>query len=67
MEIEKNSYNDEPVHYCANCLSLKISTVLVDDDLDYCEECGATDIKQTSIEDWEQLYKERYGMYFLDK
>lgn len=67
MEDKRNSYNDEPVHYCASCLSLKIKTVLVEADLDYCEECGSTDIEQSSIEDWEKLYKERYGIYYIDK
>lgn len=67
MANKDSLYNDELVHYCTNCLSLKIKTVLVDDDLDYCEECGATDIAQTSIENWEEMYKEKYGMYFLDK
>lgn len=63
----KEQYNNEPVFYCKSCLSLKVKTVIVDSDLDYCDECGSTDIGQTSIEEWRNLYKERYGFDYLDK
>lgn len=63
----KEQYNNEPVFYCKSCLSLKVKTVVVDSDLDYCDECGSTDIGQTSIEEWRRLYKERYGFDYLDK
>lgn len=62
-----NDYNEEPVFYCKNCLSLKVKTVPVDSDLDYCDDCGSTDIEHTNIHDWENLYKERYGTFFLNK
>lgn len=63
----KKQYNDEPVFYCKNCLSLKIKTVIVDSDLDFCDECGSTDIEQSHIEDWEKKHKERYGFNYLTK
>lgn len=67
QKTNSKEFNDEPVFYCKSCLSLKVKTVLVDSNLDYCDECGSTDIGQTSIEEWENLYKERYGTFFLDK
>ena len=60
-----NSYNDEPVYYCKNCLSLCIKTVAVDSDLDYCNDCGSTDIATAHIEEWKELYKQRYGFDYL--
>jgi Zn finger protein HypA/HybF involved in hydrogenase expression len=67
MNNSKQEYNEEPVFYCKNCLSLKIKTVQVDSNLDYCDECGSTDIAQTNIEEWRNIYKNRYGIDFLNK
>ena len=36
-------------------------------ELDYCDDCGATDISKTDIETWRQLYKDRFGFDYLDK
>lgn len=63
MMMEKTvNYDDEPVFYCANCLSLRI----LEDQLigDYCMECGSTDIRKTDIEDWEKKYIKKYGVKF---
>lgn len=60
-------YNEEPVFYCKNCLSLRIKTVRTDVDLDYCDECGSTNIDKAHIEHWQDLYKQRYGFDFLTK
>lgn len=65
--MDSSNYNDEPVFYCKSCLSLKIKTVASGLDLDYCDECGSTDIGQTDIETWRRLYKERYGFDYLTK
>ena len=43
--LQQPNYNDIPVHYCAECLSLKVR--VYNEDMDYCEECGSTDIKET--------------------
>ena len=67
MNNSKQEYNEEPVFYCKNCLSLKVKTVQVDSNLDYCDECGSTDIAQTTIEEWRDIYKNRYGIDFLNK
>lgn len=66
MEDRKEEYNKVPVYYCKHCLSLKILSVPYMGDLDYCDECGATDIGKASIEEWQKLYKERYGVDYLN-
>lgn len=63
----KEEYNNEPVFYCKQCLSLKIRDVEHIDSSEYCDDCGSTNIDTASIEDWEVMYKERYGHHFLDK
>lgn len=63
---EENNYNDEPVFYCKSCLSLKIRSIPSMDESEYCDECSSTDIGQCSIQQWEQMYKERYGHYYLE-
>lgn len=35
-------------------------------DSDYCDACGSTHIEECSIEEWENLYKKRYGARYLD-
>lgn len=66
--LSKEQYNNEPVHYCAYCLSLKIKTVAGGSlGLDCCDECGGTDIQTTHIEVWQKMYKERYGVDFLNR
>lgn len=66
-EQEKiNDYDSEPIAFCANCLSLKIKH---EDsiDMDYCSDCGCSDIKETSVEEWEALYQKKYGKKFVVK
>lgn len=58
-------YNDIPVHYCKDCLSLKIKTVVGGLNLDYCDECGGTNIEQVHIDKWRTIYKDRYGFDYL--
>lgn len=59
-----DDYNDEPVYYCKNCLSLKIKIV---GGYDFCDDCGCTDIATTHINNWEKLYEERNGHMFLEE
>lgn len=60
----KVDYNEEPVAYCSRCYSLNI--VHVDAvNMDCCDKCGCSDIKTTSIGEWEKLYKARYGHKFI--
>lgn len=62
-ELNNLEYNKEPVFYCKHCLSLNIRTV---SNMDYCDNCGATDTEQCLIEDWEKMYIHKYGHKFLD-
>lgn len=58
-ESQLNSpYNVDDVFYCKHCLSLKIRSA---EEQDYCDKCGSTDIAQTSIFEWENIYKEKYN------
>lgn len=65
INYSKEQYNEEPVFYCKECLSLKIRTIVEGSDLDFCDNCGATNIAKTSIEEWEKMYRERYGFDHL--
>lgn len=40
-KLSKEDYNNEPVYYCSECLSLKIRDI---DGTDYCDKCGSTNI-----------------------
>lgn len=58
-------YNAEPVYYCAKCLSLRIRDISGIPDTDYCDSCGCTNIQQTQIEEWEVMFKNKYGFEYL--
>lgn len=61
-----NDYDSEPVKYCARCYSLKIQyeeTV----DLEYCKDCGCSEIVESTIDEWEKKYERRYGHKFAEK
>lgn len=62
--LSKEEYDKIPLLYCADCFSLRILSV---DDIDYCEECGGTSIKEGNIEEWEKLYESHYGHKYIDK
>lgn len=59
----KEEYNKEPVYYCRKCLSLKIKAL--DSFIDFCDECGGTDIAITDIYTWQEMYKSKYNKDFL--
>lgn len=62
----RNDYDSEPVKYCAKCYSLKIKHEDIID-ADYCAECGCSDTREASIEEWERLYEGKYGKKFTVK
>lgn len=62
----KEEYNSIPVHFCTECLSLKVMRVAGMEGACYCDDCGCTDIKEASIEEWETLYKEKHGFTYLN-
>lgn len=63
----KEEYNAEPVFYCKHCLNLKIRGIPFMEDSEYCDECGSTDIVQCDIHEWQELYKNKYGHYYLEE
>lgn len=56
-----SDYNNEPVIYCKNCLSLNIQE---DEGISFCD-CGCTENREAHIEDWERLFHEEYGTTYL--
>lgn len=66
VKLTQDEYNSIPVFYCNKCLSLKIRDAGLPDLL-YCDECGSADILTAHINEWESLYKNRYGFKYLDK
>lgn len=65
--VLKEEYNKEPIYYCAKCLSLKIRDIPYIPESEYCDECGSTNVVQTQIDQWEQMYENKYGYKFLNK
>lgn len=66
-KLSKTDYNNIPVHYCKQCLSLKIIRVAGRDNVTFCDDCGCTDVEECNIQEWENLYKARYGFKLLNK
>ena len=64
LQNTKEQYNAEPVTFCKHCLSLKIR---VAGEVVYCDECGNTELGETDIHHWEELYEQKYGIKFLNK
>lgn len=64
----KEEYNQEPVCYCASCLSLNILNYSGTGVVSYCGNCTSTDIVEgASIEDWNNLYELKYGHKFIEE
>lgn len=61
-----DDYDSEPVRYCTKCYSLRIKYE-ESVDSDYCLDCGCSDTKETSIEEWEKLYEKKYGHKYTEK
>lgn len=63
--IPIKEYDEEPVAYCKRCYSLNVRR---DDnvDVDYCGDCGSTEIDETDIWNWEEMYRQRYGHRLVD-
>lgn len=62
--MTKEEYNNEPIHYCTSCLSIKI-VELDDIKIGVCTECGNTHFKECHIDEWNKLYVKEYGGSFL--
>lgn len=64
FKIEMREEEDN-VFYCQHCLSLKV--IVIPKTINcYCGECGNTDIIETNINLWEELYAEENGRRYLD-
>jgi hypothetical protein len=61
-QSEQEEYNAEPVFYCTHCLSLRVKAL--DSYVDYCDNCGCTDIETTDIFTWREMYRKRFGKDF---
>lgn len=66
-EDQVSDYNNIPVLYCKHCLSIRVRDIPMMENSDFCDKCGSTDIEETSIENWEELYKSRYGHKYLEE
>ena len=65
--ITKEEYNNEPVFYCVDCLSLKIKNLAETEGLDYCDDCGSTNIDSCHIEEWEEKYINKHKHGYLEE
>lgn len=62
--MTKEDYNDEPIHFCKDCLSIKIR--FTREDIDYCDTCGSVDIGTIHVFDWIHFYIKKYEKPFLN-
>lgn len=62
----KEEYNQEPVYYCPKCLSLRIRFIKTLSGMEYCDDCGGTNIQTSSIEEWEQKFIERFKHPYIE-
>lgn len=58
LQEKIKKYDEEPVYYCKDCLSLAVYDMA---GLPYCNQCGSSDIETTDIHTWEKMYEEKYG------
>lgn len=65
--MTKEDFNDIPVFYCKNCLSLAVVSLESYDNIDFCNECGSTNIDRIDIREWEKLYYKKYGHKFIER
>ena len=65
MAKQENNIQEEPWVFCERCYSIRFK---YEDSLgmECCEDCGCTDFKSSTFEDWEKLYKNRYGHPYLE-
>ena len=64
-QLTKEDYNNIPVVYCKHCLSLNIRDAGIEE-LMYCDHCSCIDIGEAHIREWEEMYKKKYGFYYLN-
>lgn len=62
---KKEEYNAIPILFCKRCLSLAIKAY--NDTIDYCDDCGATSVMEAHVNDWNNLYIQKYGEPYLKR
>lgn len=65
-KLDKEIYDAIPVFYCKQCLSLKIKSLPGNSSIDFCDDCNSTDVNTVDIFTWQEMYKQRYGNYYLN-
>lgn len=71
MITKKDDYNNVPVKYCKKCLDLKIllfsSGKKISNDIEYCGNCGSTEIDECHIDNFNKKHIELYGEDYLTR
>lgn len=59
---ETIDFNNEPVHYCSQCLYLgnPKEVEFAGTTVEYCPYCGSTDFEDSHIEEWENKFETKY-------
>lgn len=71
--LTESEYNKDNVVYCERCLSLNILRLSPvdpnnpDNSVCYCDSCNSTELKSSTLEDWDTLYYQKYGVRLLDQ
>jgi len=55
--VRRKEFDEEPVEYCKDCLSLRILSL--DEEMCYCDDCGSTNVGSANILEWQDLVKRR--------
>ena len=58
FEIGSDEYNNIPIYYCSNCLSI---CIVNDGTMDYCCDCGDTGIETATLDKYDELRYRKYG------
>lgn len=66
-----NEYDEEPVYFCTECLSLAATKMTIPmgngiEELYYCPYCGSISFKKCNITIWEEKVEDKYGENFLN-
>lgn len=65
MAKKENIPEEKDWCFCSKCYSIKFK---YEDSIgmECCEDCGCTDFTTSTFEEWEMLYKNRYGHPYLE-
>lgn len=61
----ENEEEEDAWMFCARCYSIRFK---YEDSIgmECCKDCGCTDFRQSTFEEWNSLYKNRYGHPYLE-